>query len=399
MSVPKGLYVGDVWHPVNKHVTEPSPNVAAARTDFEAVARRLAEALVVSPSVTIRLDGANVVAPLLAQRFTPRVLEELLDEGALRFVLFSGAIVQFVDPSSFPIMLGAIARQPIPALNDIEFATKDGYRAVELSLNLKRRLIRKTLSHTELTPEAAPQRAVNLTFAAINRGDVIDRGFSPDRLAEQTMNRDEATRLQGLASEIFETTVIFDRKLAVGEGDVPWARVRHALDHLKPDGDGWTTLERIYHAEAVPSVQALLEAGVITYSDILRIRRHKATEGFRDWLWRLDGSNVSDVAARYLEVMKRGLDRNDRRWFRTGRVSLLNVVSTAGGTVLGSVDGTLGAIGGFIAGAVLSTGVSLLDEFWLQEALQGPNPRRFATDVLRAYGTRVGIHDGPSRFD
>lgn len=197
MSVPKGLYVGDVWHPVNKHVTEPSPNVAAARTDFEAVARRLAEALVVSPSVTIRLDGANVVAPLLAQRFTPRVLEELLDEGALRFVLFSGAIVQFVDPSSFPIMLGAIARQPIPALNDIEFATKDGYRAVELPLNLKRRLIRKTLSHTELTPEAAPQRAVNLTFAAINRGNVIDRGFSPDRPAEQTMNRDEATRLQG----------------------------------------------------------------------------------------------------------------------------------------------------------------------------------------------------------
>jgi hypothetical protein len=59
---------------------------------------RIAEALVISPKVSFRIRGENVVLCALVDTFGAKHVERLLEEGALEFILWRGEVLKWEKP-------------------------------------------------------------------------------------------------------------------------------------------------------------------------------------------------------------------------------------------------------------------------------------------------------------
>lgn len=329
---------------------------------------KLAEALILSPSVIIKIHGENVVAPLLVKSFGVSGLRELLDEGAIRFVLWNEDVVftqeeiQGVDPI-------ASLRLSNPEHSDPETSALAGIEkwGSFVSVGERSSLTKAIQNGTAVLPENLSGHATSRVMAAYREGSLAAElnADSGGRVSAQ----EERRRLCRLANELMECAIVARYRGAMLEAGNPLDAFEACYRRLSVEQRLYQSTREIFTVERMPAIDRLILERVLSFSDVLKIRKRAETRAFRKWLWTQNRDPNLDVATEYLQSIARGQSRAP--YFKAARVASIALLGASIGTAVAGPIGT--AIG---------AGLGIADAYLLEPVMSGANPRAFFSDVL-----------------
>jgi hypothetical protein len=358
------------------------PNGVLRRQYAEALLH-VAEALMISPSVTFKVYGENVVLACLVRFFGLPAVETLLEEGSIEFILWRNnvASVQADDLIRQGINpIAAMGTFQTTVHRDPEASCLSGLNwlngVVHLDRSQKRSLVRRAVKRMSLTPENAPSEVVEATMKAVHAG-----AFGETDSESLIANR---STILTAASRLFEASIIAERELDLHESADTWDAVRQIADEVNSASHIPAVVESILRDEEIPSIQSLVAAGTLTPSDILMLRHRRETSEFREWLWtRPDPSDAGDVLEAYRRIVMKNIQGSETPYLGHARIIALSVLGAVAGDAAAQAIGA-GPIGGIIGAAaasfaantavatILGEGDKLIDRIFQH------NPRRFA---------------------
>ncbi len=385
-AFPKGLFSTELDQIASTFLKQGGalPNERELRHDLVRKGLAAAEALVLAPQVTFKVYGENVVLAVLAKSIGPNGIRELLEEGALEFILWQSFPTYWTSASK-PAPIGI---HPLAGMHLTSAAHCDPQASVELGLkgwapwmlqSDAKVIGRLAADRTRVVDPNSGQIACSTVLTAYERGLLTAHGLDGS-IAYDAMNEAQRATLAQVADDLHRVTVALGQELSLHNDDLAWSSLTTACKRVEAPQRALELTETILRIERLPSVAQLLLYGVLSHAEIPHLRRRPETQAFRKWLWSLpDPTNADAVTSAYLAALAPKVDMKERRWFKAARVSMIGVIGGALGTVAG---GPVGGIAGAAIGTAVGVGASLADAFWLETLLTKPNPRRFATDVL-----------------
>lgn len=341
------------------------------------------EALMVAPRVTFKVYGENVVLATLLRMYGVRGLEELLDDGSVRFILWRGFIGGLQDQSLIRQGILPIVHMNLDSSehSDPEASCLAGMKwAANFERRDRRRLARLATKKTDLTPEGAPAETWEALIEAHKNNDFTVDGLPADRPLSQT-TPDEQERLVVLGGQLLEAAVLVENELDLYESDGTWRTMLQTAREVRSSGSVVSTAETILRMERVPSIRQLLLERKLTEADVLRLRRHPATAAFREWMWtRPDPGDAKAVLDEYASLFGGDKDRSLPGKFLT-MIRLVGLASA--GLVLGDLaSGAAGAVAGVVVGTAtniaVGTGLSYFNSL-LESIKDRRSPRHFSS--------------------
>jgi hypothetical protein len=385
-QIPNGLFaagldeVASLWL---KKAVQKNKNQMRADVAYEML--RVAEALIISPRVTFRVYGENVVLSLLIKFFGKVKVRELIESCAIDFVLWNPTITYTDDQRILtqgvcPIQSGVLTSAPH---SDPLVSASTGLEGwcPEVPIGEKAGLAKLAASKTFLPPGDLSHKAVGLIVEAYQTGMLSAEGF--DSTVEiNKIDAPRRRRLAHLAERTAEACILLDRDLDVLENKDTWESLWTIIATLKSRGAIRDAVQEILKLERLPSIPSLILSGLITWDDVIAIRERSETQEFRRWLWsQPDPRDIPRVSEEYLKALTPQADFRDGTWFKIARISTVSVIGGLIGTV---AAGPVGGVAGAAVGIGLGSCVSLADGLFVDRLMHKPNPRRFATDVLAA---------------
>ena len=115
MGIPDSVFSKGLDGLAGRYLKHTRPiNERAMKRVLTAEALRVAEAVLLSPKVTFKVYGENVVAPLLANFFGVTGVRRLLDDRAIDFILWDQVITSMNEPipGMLPLAPGTLNTPP-----------------------------------------------------------------------------------------------------------------------------------------------------------------------------------------------------------------------------------------------------------------------------------------------
>jgi hypothetical protein len=340
----------------------------------------VSEGLLLSPKVSFKVYGENVVICRLIDAFGEKGVQQLLEEHAIEFVLWRPMILYADEPMEgmIPILAG---NHSSPAHCDPEASAMMGLRgwSKEPVRDIDQ-IVRLASERTRMPAEDLPHAAVGVLRAAVEAGTLASDGFDA-ATPWHKIPRDKLRKLTQLAETYVETAIVLKAGHEFRDSKESWdALVKLTASFRSSDALHQAT-EQVLRLEGLPNIPNLILKGGLRFDEIVKVRTSKATTEFREWLWSNPSpTDAKAVAEKYLAHLKPGTNVADKTWFKAARIATLNAATTVAGMALG---GVVAGTPGVIAGGVLGLATSLADEFGLSRLLRGKNPRRFAEEEIR----------------
>lgn len=351
---------------------------------------RAAEALIISPKVSFKVYGENVVLCRLIDFFGVKGVERLLEEGAIEFIFWNRDLVKMENPPDGLRPLAPITFTD-PAHSDPEASVELGLKGwSNKSASVVERIAKLAVERTILPEESLPNTTIQAVYAAHAAGRLVADGFNPaiplDKLTPQ-----QRADLLNLGARAYEGALLLANSYDLHECSKIWDAWVKVFSTISRDDGPLKLVQEVMTLEGLPSIPSLILQRIISPQDIIDIRSSSATEELRKWLWsQPDPRDTKEIAAKYLAEISGGKVA-DRSWFKAARVTGVSVSGSALGAAAGMA---LAGTPGMIAGGALGLGVSLADTFGLEKLLRGHNPRNFAEKEIRP---RVAAHLAKSR--
>jgi|GEM_PF-2132033 len=382
-AAPKTIFNTEIDAIASNYLKRPDlPESVESNRKYASALLSIAEALIISPRVTFKVYGENVVLAVLTRMFGAKAVEELLDEGAIEFILWRSFVgkpeQKVVDGGLSPLVYGNMTTAP--HVDPVTSCISGLNWAPTLDRKICRSLGRAAAKRMDVTPVDASKECVQTVLAAYRDGRLADIGFDP-RIPEQTLPPDECDRLMKFTQELTESAVLFEREWNLYEAEDTWSAMLRIAAEVRSSGQVANVVEEILRTETLPSIWTLALHNEISFQDVLKLRRHSAVRDFQEWLWtQPNPADAKAVLEAYKAVVKESLKKDplDNGWLQIFR---LIGVTLLGGAVGGAIGGPLGAAAGAAAHSVGEVageaGVSYGD-LLLDKIRKGRSPRRFA---------------------
>lgn len=365
---------------------------AQERHKFIAELGRLAEAIILTPTVIVRTSARGLVLPIIMDFLgDAEAVLQILDSGALEFLTWTHGIGS----------LGSVVlAMPSPII-----AERDPGSLFERDLSIAFSRLDpgvKTAILEAAVKKAVPTNADEAEDAIQVAMRFADLGVFGDRIPGHSAFIDAAdaaiiSAARRLAEDLHETALILGREYDVFETNGSWSALKRIGTDIKASMGLVDAVESVYRTASVPSIRDMIKRGQITPKELLKIRNHPATAEFRKWLWQRDRPHDGKKLAQdFVKALDRGLDPNDATLYRSARILVVNILGESASRVIGAslgevvghaLAGEPGKIAGAALGFAASTTVSLTDP-WIPEFLKKPDPRRFTDQVLRPLSKR-----------
>ncbi|MBK9260444.1 MAG: hypothetical protein IPM54_11480 [Polyangiaceae bacterium] len=391
--VPRALYSTghqDLETRRGEYLNAPEEKIREFKVDIIMEALRFAEGLIVAPSVCTHVWGENYVLCHLITCFGVKGVEQLLEEGALEFLLWASP-VNYISLTSPGDVKGL---DPLTPGHHTSPAHCDPQASVELGLKgagkvpwpQLERLAKLAIEKTHVSAKNVSQDAVQAVRKAYDRGALRRYGFDPS-VPRYDLSEDQRGKLSGLAEDIAKGMVLHSLDVDVHESELTWKQLLRMRDIVGSHG-AVKAVEAGLRVENLPNIPAVMLAGVLQPKDIVDIRNHQSTQELRKWLWEQpDPHNAEAVAKAWLATIT-DKPLKDKTWFKTVRVAVATVVGLAAPAALGA------AAEGIISGGALGYALGAADTFGVEKLLTKPSPRRFA-DLLRQ---KMAEHKAPAQL-
>ena len=219
------------------------------------VAERAAlfEQLLLFDTVSVKVYGENIPLVLMLRLIGEKGLEALLEQGAIRFVLWTPVITHNVTelPGLNPLQSGNLNS---PAHSDPEQSIDFGLKWLgeNASNSLKRRLKKKVLPHYDVPPSDLAGEAVALTNSAFASGKLRPLGFDPDKQRIDHLTLIERGRLSKCASDLLEYRYLVSHQMTAFASFEYFSLFSDSLHHIETSSKMTEAFGELCTLENVP---------------------------------------------------------------------------------------------------------------------------------------------------
>lgn len=339
----------------------------------------LFEQLMLFDRAVVRTNGANHGLIFLIDALGLETVEKLLDKGCIDLLIWTpvivtgggmrledGSIDESVIYTQPPIVAGSMSDDDMDPENNIMKALN----VFGVPRDKSRSFIRKARKRYVI-PNGMEfsTGSSDLVLSAYENNDLSSLGLSFEK-PPMDLNIEERQKLLGLSSKVLETALLSEYGYKSYENFEHFQLGRQALNKIGRAYQITENAESLFKLEKIPNLKSLFIEDRFEFDSVFSLRHTKNAKYFRNWLNDIDRSiNAIDITTEYLNQLK------GKHRVTATEDKLIKTISTV------AVGAGLGAVLQAPEALVATTGLSLLDNFWLDNLIKGKNPSMFIEEI------------------
>jgi len=352
------------------------------------------EQLMLFDKVSFKVYGENIQIPFLLNLLGRDTFEDLLDQRAIGFTLWTPLVTYMVTEirGIVPIQSGT---QSSPAHSDPEQSVVLGLNWMrdKLPAHEQKRLLRRVLPLYEVPKKDISQNVVGITVSAYNSGKLKALNFPTSGRDIKELALPERKILCQCAAELLEYSYLIQHQMTSFSNKHYFSLFDESVSKVQLQATIAGNFNRLAMLEGFPDLKTLHGELKEPFKNLARLRAKRSSVKFREWLATASFSATdTDIAKEYVDAIA------DAAGFfetRKGKVTKSIVMTAIGAAIGAAIAGVEGALGGAAAAKAVETGadftLDLVDEFLIGGLTKGWSPRMFFDDLAKL---RAGKDEG-----
>lgn len=355
----------------NEHLIN---DVNSFEFDYLNSVNSISEQLLLHDRISFKVYGENIPLANLINIYGIKGTEDLLDQGAIEFVLWNPGVTYLVNdiPGLYPLQ--SMGKFTSSVHSDPEASIKSGLKFLSnpLPRRDRRNITRKVLKKYKLPSKKLPNDAVEFGHQGYNNNLFEGLGLPKNKELIE-LDKNERALLCDLAIQCLELIFLgmnnYSSKnnfnlLKINKSEFRKLKNANAVDEL---------VDTVFEIENIPNFFTMFSKSLIDVKDVPKFRKSKASKQFREWIDKVSHStDKSDITKEYLDSLV-----NSRSFLETNQGKLIKAVSI---TALGTAGG---AFAGPAVGAATSLGLGLFDYYVLDNISKGWTPKYYIDKKIK----------------
>lgn len=368
----------------NKVTSKELNNLPKSFSDIKAT---LFEHLLLFDKVSIKVFGENIPLASMLNFIGIRQVEELLEQKAIDFVLWT------------PIVTYAVKNiegvDPIGGGNHSSAPHCDPEKSLELCFNwmtrkpprsVRRMLTRKIRDHYLVPDKTLAGTAVNITKSAFENGKLVNYGLDPKTKNYQLLDTDDKKTLAKCSGDLLQYSFLMKN------GMTSYSEIKYfdffskSQNKLKQASLNSKYFNILAEIEQLPDLKSIFHEIETPFDKLIKSRRSKSSKRFRQWL-----ENASNTDLERNEIVKEYVDTiaNAKGFFQTAKGKLTKTIvmgsigAGVGSALAGPVGGIVGATAAKLIDPATDIVLDLVDQFLIDGLTKGWTPKMFFDDLKK----------------
>ncbi|MEC0271908.1 hypothetical protein [Peribacillus frigoritolerans] len=357
--------------------------------EHERISRNICEQLLRHDGVAIKVNGTNAPLAILINLFGERNLEELLEQNAIQFILWTPMVTTLASDNFpdglLPLQFGNLSKDAV--YGDPEKSIDEGFKILTRPIPRKQRrnLTRKLLKSYRLPSEEISSNAVTFGHDGYKNNKFSPLGFANTKEITK-LNASERRTLLKFTNESLELAVISEMKLNTINNYNLMRLNELEFENLTKSKTIQDYQNKLFQLEQVPNFSEMIKLGMLDIESIPKVRSTKNAIKFRKWINNIaDGDEDVEISKQYIESISNNKSKLDTTTGKITRSLVVTAVSGTVGTALAGPVGSLigGGIGAFVINPALDFSIDMLDTFVLDGVLKGWNPKHYFDNDIK----------------
>ena len=344
------------------------------------------EQLMLFDKVSFKVYGENIPIAVLLNLFGTHTFDELIDQGALGFTLWTPLVTYMVTdvPGVMPLQFGT---QSSPAHSDPEQSVALGlnWMSEKLPAHEQKRIIKRVAPLYQLPEKDVSGKAVDITVSAYNSGKLSAVNFPVTGKDIKELALPERKLLCQCASDLLEYSYLIQHKMTSFSDKRYFSLFDESVGKVQTQAKIATNFNRLATLEGFPDLKALHTELDEPFKKLAHLRAKHSSVKFREWLATASfTANDTEIAKQYVDSIADAKGFFESRKGKVTKSVIMTSIGAAIGAVIGGIEGALG--GAVVAKAVetgADFGLDLVDEFLVSGLTKGWSPRMFFDDIAK----------------
>lgn len=368
---------------IKRQVEPTRDEILAFPNKYNEIKSSLFESLILHNEVNFKVEGENIPLCVMLNEIGLRGVEELIDEGALSFTLWT-PIVMFLVDNLYGVDPLCAGRHNNGVYIDPEESITSGlgFMQNELRKGEIRAITRKLRDLYHSVPKGIENNCVRITMSALESGKLKQLGLSLQDKSKHELNEKEKKILINCASDLLGYKYLIQKRAQVS----PTSNIQILLeDSIKKAKE--ISKEELFSAivqfENIPDIRTSFQKMGLPMDELMKLRRNKNCKKFRAWLSNLNGiSNPLEAQRYYVDSIQSAKGFFDT-WLgkSTKSVFMMILGASAGSYADSSLGPIIGAAGMQLANPVTDYILDMADEYLISELTKGWTPKLFISEL------------------
>ena len=342
------------------------------------------EDLLYYDKICFKVYGENVPLIMLINIFGLEVVEELIDQDAIEFMLWTPLIVYPVQniKGVRPLAYGKANSEP-HCIPEVSLKLGFNWLASDLGTKIKKRLVKQLVGKYKFPPDNIAGISADLTWSAYESNKFNELGVP--KKDDNDLNTDEKQKICDLANNIIEISVLADGSYISKNNYKNTQLITRSIKEVETKMSIDRSILELCSIENVPNIKLLYLEKKISINDILAIRKSGKARDFRNWLHSCTfESDNKSLSEEYINAIT-----NPRGLFESKTIQLLKTITCYGlGLGISSLfSGPLLPFVGLSIGKALDIGtglgLDLFDTFLVSSLTKGWTPKLYIEDIKK----------------
>ncbi|PEN34446.1 hypothetical protein CN543_18445 [Bacillus toyonensis] len=340
----------------------------------------ICEQLLIYGGISFKVYGENIPLAILINIFGLKGTEELLEQGAIKFLLWNSGITYSVNdiPGVNPLQqLKLTSGVHIDPEESIASGLK--FMRNPLPRKIRRDITRKVTKQYILPPEDLSNEAVNFGHEGYKNN--LFEGLGLNNIKELTeLNSEERKKLYTLANQCFDLALLSRYQYSTYNSFNLLELNHNELQNLKKAKSIENVVEEVFNFEKIPNFSKLISEGILNIEDIPKLRAKKESEKFRLWIDSISHlEDKDDIIREYVDAIT-----NSKSFLQTEKGKFIRTLGvTTLGIAAGSIAGPIGLLSGATVGYLMGAGINIFDAYILDSFSKGWHPRYYIDKEIR----------------
>ncbi len=345
-----------------------------ALSDYQDIITYISSLFLYYDSICFEVYGENILIPFMINLFGQKGFESLIEQGAIKFLLQTTAIMHPVEliKGVVPLMTSQGYTTEVHSVPEASFDEGINRSTLHLDRKYRRNIKRKLLKVYNVHPkdlhvkvvDDIKQKYENNHFATFNLPNIKNL---------TDFNKQEIEKLATITNDYFDLAILSNFRYSSLAHPSIINLNNNQFSFLKKADLIKTYNDKVFQFEKIPNFPQLIKDGKIELKDIPEFRKQKNSVKFRNWISSLADNNSSEFDVHdYLEA----IDNNKNFWNSnigkfTRSMSVFAISSVLTAPLAGASAVGIGA------------GLSLLDAFYIDALTKNWSPRFYIKENVQ----------------
>lgn len=343
------------------------------------------ENLLIFDKVTFKVFGENLPLVVLLKHFGQKRLEELVEQQAIGFTLWTPAIftmvnnIKGVDPVGAAVHNSSVHADPEQSLESAFQWMKEPPKRRE-----RRALVRKLRDVYKLPEKSLPTDAAAFIKSGFLGGKLKPYGLDPKDKKYDSLSEIEKKKLASCGEDLLEYSYVVSNNLTSISKSEYFNFFHDTARKIEFASTTLKAFSEITRIENFPDLKTLYSQVDKPFERLVSSRKKRTSVKFRNWLFEQasKSEDAKEISLEYINAIAQ-----PSGFFQTWQGKLTKSIVTSsmgaaiGGYAAGQIGMALGATAATIAEPVIGPVVDLVDDYLLDGLTKGWTPRLFIEDL------------------